>query len=48
MIYTHLIRETIDTSSEDPTILKTDLWNEGIEVGRDLASGILMGKQMCS
>jgi len=41
MIYTHLIRETISNElSNDPTILKTDLWNEGIEVGRDLASGI--------
>jgi len=44
MIYTHLIRETISNElSKDPTILKTDLWNEGIEVGRDLASGICGG-----
>jgi hypothetical protein len=41
MIYTQLIMETINTElRQDPTILKTDLWNEGIEVGRDLASGI--------
>ena len=41
MIYTQLIKDTIDGQlGEDPTILKTDLWNEGIEVGRDLASGI--------
>ena len=45
MIYTHLIRETISNElNQDPTILKTDLWNEGIEVGRDLASGICYGK----
>jgi len=41
MIYTQLIIETINTElRQDPTILKTDLWNEGIELGRDLASGI--------
>ena len=43
MIYTELIRETISRElSQDPTILKTDLWNEGIEVGRDLASAICL------
>ena len=45
MIYTELIRETIDDElPKDPTILKTDLWNEGIEVGRDLASSISTDK----
>ena len=46
MIYTQLIKETLrDELSQDPTILKTDLWNEGIEVGRDLASGICITNQ---
>jgi hypothetical protein len=41
LIYAQLIRETIDDQlPKDPIILKTDLWNEGIEVGRDLASSI--------
>jgi hypothetical protein len=41
MIYTQLIKETISKElSQDPTVLKTDLWNEGIEIGRDLASEI--------
>jgi hypothetical protein len=45
MIYAQLIGETIDDEvPTDPTILKTDLWNEGIELGRDLASSILTEK----
>lgn len=41
LIYTQLIRDTIRNElGEDPIILKTDLWNEGIEQGRDLASQI--------
>ena len=41
LIYTQLIREVVHNElSNNPTILKTDLWNEGIEVGRDLASEI--------
>jgi hypothetical protein len=41
MIHTQLIRETIHAElGKDPTVLKTDLWNEGVEVGRDLASEI--------
>jgi hypothetical protein len=45
MIYTELIMETLDNElGQDPIILKTDLWNEGIEVGRDLASAICLEK----
>jgi hypothetical protein len=46
LIYTQLIRDTIQNElCEDPVILKTDLWNEGIEVGRDLASPICIEKE---
>ncbi len=38
-VYGELIAQTIQSASARPVlVLKTDLWNEGVEYGRDLAS----------
>jgi len=37
-VYGELIKQTINLAPGDPLVLKTDLWNEGIEDGRSLVS----------
>lgn len=47
-VYGELIKQTVSLIQDDPMVLKTDLWNEGIEDGRSLANYARANDLICT